>query len=170
LITDWPNPAASITNSEKVPTVIAYKNGKPNSWGFSTAFTEQSFRWFKILLDPSSEMKNKAEPVVASSKLLAPLNKTAEDVAADYLRLLWAYFQEHIRMREGENWAAKYELRAVLTVPAIWTDKAKAITLRIAKAAGLPRNVSLVSEPEAAALAVLRDRGESDHNLKVCLS
>jgi molecular chaperone DnaK (HSP70) len=150
-----------------VPTTIAYKNGKPHTWGYSTRLKEESFRWIKILLDPSSKIKHVAEPVVTSAKLLGPLNKTAEDVAADYLRLLWTYFQDHIRRREGENWADKYELRAVLTVPAIWTAKAKDVTLRIAKQAGLPRNLMLVTEPEAAALAVLRDRGVSDHNLKV---
>lgn len=49
------------------------------------------------------------------------------------------------------------DLRFVLSVPAVWSDKAKDGTLRAAIQAGIPgKDVSLVSEPEAAALYTLR--------------
>jgi hypothetical protein len=48
-------------------------------------------------------------------------------------------------------------LRFVLTVPATWSDKAKDKTLSAAiKASIQPQDVSLISEPEAAALYALR--------------
>ncbi|CEL07319.1 hypothetical protein ASPCAL10479 [Aspergillus calidoustus] len=48
-------------------------------------------------------------------------------------------------------------IQFVLTVPAVWSDKAKDATLRAAIKAGAPaQGISLVSEPEAAALYTLR--------------
>ena len=41
----------------------------------------------------------------------------------------------------------------MVTVPAIWTDKAKDLTRKAALAAGIPDNrLKLITEPEAAAL------------------
>ena len=129
--------------------------------------TEASFKWFKILLDPTSKFRGVAEPVVTSQNLLGSLDKTAEDVAADYLRLIWQYTKNDIQKLKGAEWERDYAVRVVLTVPAIWSPKAKDTTLRVAKAAGLPSAVQLVSEPEAAALAVLKDRNDDDSSLQV---
>jgi Hsp70 protein len=166
LITDWPNPAP-IANSEKVPTIISYCNGKPQSWGHNVGIAEKSFRWFKILLDPQHRFRNTAEPVVTSAKLLGNLNKTGEEVAADYLRFLWEYAKDDIRRIKGDDWASIYSLKVVLTVPAIWSLAAKDKTKAAARAAGLPEDISLISEPEAAALAVLKEKNEEDKSLKV---
>ena len=65
---------------------------------------------------------------------------------------------DHIQRVEGDAWETIYSLRVVLTVPAIWSPIAKEKTLRAAKTAGLPANIDLVSEPEAAALAVLKEK------------
>ena len=167
LISDWPQPNATNADAPKVPTTISYKNGEPLNWGYNVELSESSFRWFKILLDPTSKFRNIAEPVVTSRQLLGTLNKTAEDVASDYLRLLWQYTKEDIRKVKGDAWEDVYDVRVVLTVPAIWSPKAKDTTLKVAKAAGLPESISLVSEPEAAALAVLKDKTEDDGSLKV---
>lgn len=168
LITDWPNPGSLLPSSEKVPTAISYENGKPNNWGYSVELTDKnSFKWFKILLDPEHKLRNKAEPVVASSSLLRNLNKTAQDVAADYLRLIWEYTRDDIRRMKGDNWESMYNVRVVLTVPAIWSPAAKDRTEKVAKAAGLPDNIALVSEPEAAALAVLQDRDRAEEPIQV---
>jgi molecular chaperone DnaK (HSP70) len=152
-----------------VPTAISYTDGKPNNWGYNVELTEKnSFKWFKILLDPEHKLRNKAEPVVASSSLLASLKKTAEDVAADYLRLIWEYTRDDIRRMKGDDWETMYTVKAVLTVPAIWSPAAKDRTEKVARAAGLPKNISLVSEPEAAALAVMQARDDAEEPIQVC--
>ncbi|KAF2815177.1 uncharacterized protein BDZ99DRAFT_408930 [Mytilinidion resinicola] len=168
LITDWPNPGSLVASAEKVPTAISYKDGKPNNWGYNVEMTEKSsFKWFKILLDPEHKLRNKAEPVVASSSLLSSLQKTAEDVAADYLRLVWEYTRDDIRRMKGDDWESLYSLKVVLTVPAIWSPAAKEKTEKVALAAGLPKNLSLVSEPEAAALAVMKDKNDEEKTMQV---
>lgn len=166
LINDWPNPNSSVANAEKVPTIISYQNHRPHNWGYNVELTEQSFKWFKILLDPTHTTNKNVEPVVTSSKLLGVLHKTAEEIAADYFRLLWQYIQDDIQRVKGDNWRSIYTLKVVLTVPAIWSATAKERTLNAAQAAGLPENLTLVTEPEAAALAVLKDRNEGDEPLQ----
>lgn len=166
LIDDWPKPNSSIENTEKVPTAISYgQDGEPYHWGYNVESTEKSFKWFKLLLDPQRAAKD-ADAIISPKSLLGGVNKTAEQVAADYLRLIWGYTMDDIERSQGEGWQSRHPLRIVLTVPAIWSHAAKDRTLRAAQAAGLPENLSLVSEPEAAALKVLRDKNE-DQAVKV---
>ena len=167
LIKDWPNPNSTVADAEKVPTIISYNNGQPSKWGYDVKLNEQSFRWFKLLLDPSHREGTKAEAVMSSKKLLSTLNKTAEEVAADYLRLLWRYTEEDIRNRKGENWKSTYTLKVVFTVPAIWAPVANDRTLKVARAAGLPDTILLVAEPEAAALRVLNQKHDEEQPMKV---
>jgi molecular chaperone DnaK (HSP70) len=152
---------------EKVPTIISYKNGKPHNWGYEVnVLNEEKFQWFKLLLDSNKKLTDDVEAVSSSRNLLKSLNKTAEDVAADYLRLLWQYTKDHIERNEGDSWELIYSLRVVLTVPAIWSPIAKEKTIRAAIMAGLPENIVLVAEPEAAALAVLKEKHD-DNKLEI---
>ena len=91
---------------------------------------------------------------------------TAHRVATDYLRLFWQYTKEEIRKYQGNDFEEIYDLRIVLTVPAIWSQSANDNTLKAARVAGLPANITLVTEPEAAASATLKDRA-AEKALKV---
>ena len=133
------------------------KNGKIK-WGY-TAGTVDIIKWMKILLEPTHDYAKDAA-VVDTKKLLAKLHKTAEEVVADYLKELWNYAVKEIARKKGDEWRNIYKLRVVLTVPAVWTAGAKDRTLRAARKAGMPNEIQLVAEPEAAALAVLRDKSE----------
>ncbi|KAI1464857.1 uncharacterized protein F4812DRAFT_462181 [Daldinia caldariorum] len=163
LITDWTNPQAVNANAEKVPSVISYKNGQVSNWGYEVTMREDSFRWIKILLEPEHKYAKTIDDVKQSNALLTKLNKTADEVVSDYLRALWAYTKEDIRKRiDDENWENTFRLRVVLTVPAMWSHQAKDRTAKAARAAGLPVDISMVTEPEAAALATLRGKAEED--------
>ncbi|RMJ13421.1 hypothetical protein CDV36_006927 [Fusarium kuroshium] len=163
LITDWPNPAATIANADKVPTVISYENGRVVNWGYEVGLKEDAFRWIKILLEPKSKYADEELNVQGSSNLLNKVNKTVEEVVSDYLRLIWKYTKEDIRKRVGDNhWEDNFTLQVVLTVPAMWSHVAKDKTLKAAKKAGLPQDIRLVTEPEAAALATLHDKAEEN--------
>lgn len=167
VINDWPNPSSTVATSDKVPTIISYQDGEPQ-WGFQVGYVRKdSFRWIKLLLDPKNQIGRNSEAVLTSTKLLGTLTKTAEDVAADYLRMIWKYTKEDIQKVRGDDWESIYTLKCVLTVPAIWSPAARDKTQKIARKAGLPQNVELVTEPEAAALAVLKEKTEDDESLKV---
>lgn len=166
LINDWPKSNSSIENTEKVPTTISYEGNEPHHWGYNVEAREKSFKWFKLLLDPGRSAQGPAH-LDSSVTLLQSLNKTPEQVAADYLRKIWKYTINDIERAQGEGWQSRHSLRVVLTVPAIWSPAAKDRTLRAAQAAGLPDDLTLVSEPEAAALRVLREKNQ-DQAVQVC--
>ncbi|RSL54238.1 hypothetical protein CEP54_009995 [Fusarium duplospermum] len=163
LITDWPNPSATNANADKVPSLISYQNGRVANWGYEVGIKEEAFRWVKILLEPKSKYSEEQEQIHKSTELLAKLNKTAEEVIGDYLGQIWEYTKEDIRKRVGDNdWQKNFELHVVLTVPAMWSHVAKDRTLKAARRAGLPEDIHLVTEPEAAALATLHDKAEEN--------
>ncbi|KAM6516430.1 hypothetical protein FALCPG4_014614 [Fusarium falciforme] len=163
LITDWPNPEATIANADKVPTIISYQNGGVANWGYEVGLKEDAFRWIKILLEPKSKYANEELYVQGSSNLLGKVNKTVEEIVSDYLRLIWTYTKENIRKHVGDSdWENNFTLQVVLTVPAMWSHAAKDKTLRAAQRAGLPQDIRLVTEPEAAALATLHDKAEEN--------
>ena len=87
---------------------------------------------------------------IRSSSL--PRGKTAVDVTADYLRPLYQYIQQILSNTYGEKFLASQTLSYVITVPALWSDRSKALTQRAASEAGFNGKVTLVTEPEAAAL------------------
>ena len=93
--------------------------------------------------------------------LLEKVNKTACAVVGDYLKFLWNYTLDDIK-NFHPNYQALYELRVVLTVPAMWRPAAKDKTLQAARLAGVPGDIELVTEPEAAALATLEDKAKEN--------
>lgn len=138
------------------------------NWGYEVGLKEEAFRWFKILLEPDylKGIRKTTEEVSHSRELLDRMKKSAEDVIADFLEQLWKYTQEDIRKRveglEDDDWESSMDVDVILTVPAMWSHAARAKTLRAAIAAGLPKDLQLVTEPEAAALATLRDKSDED--------
>lgn len=167
MINDWPNPVSTVATSDKLPTKLSYQKGEPYHWGYTVDFKEQFLSWFKLLLDPKNKVGRDSENVLTTIKLLGALGKTPEDIAVEYLKLIWQYTKDDIQKVRGDDWADIYTVRAVLTVPAIWSPGAMDKTLKIARRAGLPSNVSLVREPEAAALAVLKEKKDEGEPLQV---
>lgn len=165
-INNWPDPRAQNPTSDKVPSVISYNGNVPGKWGFEVGTRDPSFKWIKVLLEPDSQYARVVEPVRDSNELLQKLQMKPVDVVADYLKLLWGYTMDDIRTKQGTNFEEIYSLKVVVTVPALWSPAAKDKTLQAAKAAGMSTDVTIVSEPEAAALAVLSDK-ESRGELQV---
>lgn len=168
VITNWPNPSAGRNpSSDKVPTVIAYEDGKPSKWGYNVTDSDLSFRWFKLLLENETRYTEKAEQVEQARDLLEQLNKQPVDVVSDYLRYLWDFTMKEIERKQDTNFRETYTLKVVMSVPAMWSPIAKDRTLQAAKKAGLGEKVVLVAEPEAAALATLKDKNEETQGLNV---
>lgn len=158
LINNWPNPRAQNAAYDKVPSSISYLDGEPDKWGYTVERDDESLKWFKVLLEPNHIYAETVEPVKNSNTLLGEIGKTPQEVAADYLRQIWDYTKEEIRKYQGQDFAVTYALRVILTVPAVWSHAAKENSRQAALAAGMPEDIELVTEPEAAALATLKDR------------
>ncbi|KAK3378394.1 Hsp70 family protein-like protein [Podospora didyma] len=115
----------------KLPTVISYD---PND------FTK--FKWGGHV-DWRSDASD-----------LKKLPKDAVDVAADFIGAICNHALSKIEASVPRDYFLMCQKQFVLSVPAVWSDKAKDTTLRAAKKAGI-HPVSLAKEPEAAALYTL---------------
>lgn len=157
-------------NQDKVPSAISYNpNGTVAKWGYNVGVNDDAFRWIKIMLDPTHKYFTETNHRKDITARLEKVRKTAEDVVTDYLRCVWNYAIDHLKRRKGADFQSVYTLKVVLTVPAVWSALAKDKTLRAAKRAGIPTATKLVTEPEAAALALLKQKND-EQSIKVSIS
>ena len=124
LINNWPDPLAQNASKDKVPSSISYLNGKPYKWGYTVGLTDESFGWIKVLLEENHKYVTKVATVKDSNTMLKKLDKTAQEVVADYLKLLWDYTLDDIK-KLHPDYQNIFALRVILTVPAIWSPAAK---------------------------------------------
>jgi hypothetical protein len=83
------------------------------------------------------------------------------DLCADYLRELRRHAQIHLQQRFGEEVYNSMNKELVITVPAVWSERAKHWTLEAVKRAGIDATkLTLVTEPEAAAIYTLNQMME----------
>ncbi|KAF3915243.1 hypothetical protein ABW20_dc0109738 [Dactylellina cionopaga] len=169
LVTDWKRTKLDFSpTNDKVRTWISYKDNKPNSYGYEASGSP--FKWFKILLQPG-QYTGDMQYVKEANANLIKLGKSVDEIISEYFKWIWERGLEHIRMHQhlvaaGADIESIYSFKVVITVPAAWEPIAKERTLQAARKAGLPSNIKLVSEPEAAALSILKDKSNKDE-LKV---
>jgi molecular chaperone DnaK (HSP70) len=170
VVKTWPG-IEGLAESSKVPTQIYYE-GNNIKWGFNIPAGKKPLRWFKLLLLREEDLKppyidtavRNSAYIKETKEMLSKLHKSAEDVVADYLGLLWKTVLEAIRTVLGAAMDGQ-PLRVVLTFPAIWPVYAQHRMKAAAETAGIldprigaePTKLHLCAEPEAAALAVMHD-------------
>lgn len=171
-INQWPNPLGSERNreSQKIPTLISY-HGREQKWGFK-ADSDKTTRCFKMALDHPSTYEKLVEEMgdymdeglrVSGEDLglragSRQIEFDAKQLTVDYLRNVWSFTEGHLRDNVGPDWKRFYSLRVVIGVPAMWNPETRGRFQDILKEAGLPDDFHIISEPEAAALAVFQDR------------
>ncbi|KAF2463832.1 uncharacterized protein BDR25DRAFT_297413 [Lindgomyces ingoldianus] len=158
-------------DSAKVPTRIQYANDQPVAWGFAAKDSVTTFEWFKLLLDyenlplgvrTSQHVQRTLARLEGWSGYQGNPVKAAMKVTRHYLARLWRHGIEMIQDQYGQTWADGASCKVVITRPAIWSQKASARTRKVAKKSILSDyspfesvSISMISEPEAAAQAVL---------------
>ncbi|CAG8290055.1 unnamed protein product [Penicillium salamii] len=155
VIQSWPGDGNKTT--EKVPTLLAYRDSKL-AWGHQVDHPgnrlDDTIEGVKLLLDEKQIYR--FEPASHSKQIIKKMNKTPVDVVADYLERLVAHLMEVLNRRFSTA-LQTMELRYILTVPAVWSDKAKDATLRAAHMAKIPASaLTLLAEPEAAAVYAIQ--------------
>jgi hypothetical protein len=70
-------------------------------------------------------------PASNTKKELAKLGKPPLDVASDYLKSLYQHALGHINNAYPKDFVDMQQKKFVLTVPAVWSDKAKDLTLKV---------------------------------------
>ncbi|KAG0286387.1 hypothetical protein BGZ96_009490 [Linnemannia gamsii] len=163
LISEWPNQTMYYA---KTPTVSLYKKNKGNyemsAWGAGSKMKKGMQKpeyihlyKFKTQLDETADLPPWKSPI------------TVLDAIADYLKAFHEYAAGEIEQQLGKRYTRE-RFRYCLTVPAMWSDKAKGVMRRAAIQAGMIKQndkedrLMLVSEPEAAALYCERRCNEYD--------
>jgi len=153
-VTDWPG---EDRNPPKTPTLIEYDSQDKRSfiWGAKVDRTSTNrIEGIKLLLDPSQPQPLYMPQSQSTKKALAAIGKPPIDVATDYIGALYTHAYQQIEAAFPKDYVQMQQKKFVLTVPAVWSDKAKDATLRAAKNAGI-YPITLIKEPEAAALYTL---------------
>jgi molecular chaperone DnaK (HSP70) len=150
---------SSIVTSQKVPTLCSYDDERMK-WGHQTDQSSQPgtqnrlIQGVKLLLDESQKFRY--APAIESQGIIKDLKKTAVEVAGDDLEKLVVHAREVLTRRFGTALRAM-DLEYILTVPAVWSDKGKDLTMQAAHRAGISSDsLRLLSEPEAAAVCAIR--------------
>ncbi|KAK6518323.1 hypothetical protein TWF506_005483 [Arthrobotrys conoides] len=172
VVTSWSNNGVA----PKVPTEIRYVPGRDPRWGAEasvacerrqTANSAVIYNRFKLLLDVRGGSGLYRDGSSSSSyinetddKIRLPAGKSPINIATDYLRLLYDELMGKILRRRLPETLDITPIHFIFTVPAIWGHQAQQATKMAAKLAGFcsrkPDTFSLVSEPEAAAMYVLK--------------
>ncbi len=185
-ITDWPGVPGA--NRPKVPTLIRYDNSseRPYTWGYEleSSHDVNKIVGIKLLLDPDHP-KPLYVPQSNTKAELQNLGKSAVDVAADYIATIYKHALSKIEAAWPEEYIKKLPKKFILSVPAVWSDKAKNSTMEVsnlslpyfseawliglipkaAKKAGF-YPVELIKEPEAAALYTLHTLKDKARNVR----
>ena len=151
--------------TDKVPTVIVYKENKPISWGFKTSEMEEIddsgennthyHEWFKTLLDPSElERQNPRSP--------DGVRYTHLDVKSwieDFLSFLCRHVEEVLSDRlDGPRWSMA-KVVFIFSVPTTWKsfsiiEDFRALIKRAGFGKGGPKHTVEIGLTEAEAAAV----------------
>ncbi|KAK7415518.1 hypothetical protein QQX98_005872 [Neonectria punicea] len=167
VVTNWHvTRGIGCADSGKVPTQIHY-GSEDTTWGFGIPLDKDGLQWFKLFL---LEEKDVPEDVSTSSQLhearqlMFEANKSTIDTISSFLLSLWRHSIDNIKHSHGAEWFNKCKLHVVITMPAVWPHYAQQQMKRAAEMSGIlshrscgKTTLSFVSEPEAAALATMKD-------------
>lgn len=128
----------------KVPTLILYDENDPTKfkWGGQVSWRDPAVRGVKLLLDPGQERPTYL-PMSSFKKDQNALSKNSKDpvdVAADYIGAIYNHALSVIKSAGIEKYFKWCDKEFVLSVPAVWSDKAKDLTLK-ASAAPEPQSM-----------------------------
>lgn len=162
----------------KVPTLVLYDDEDPSKfkWGGQVDWRTPAIRGVKLLLDPDQPKPTYLPMSVKKDRKTLPKDPIA--VAADFIGAIYKHALSVIESSTVQGYFKLCEKEFILSVPAVWSDKAKDLTLQVksflspivrhtllltkkkaAKKAGI-HPVTMIKEPEAAALYIL---SSNDH-------
>ncbi|KAK3332846.1 hypothetical protein B0T19DRAFT_448679 [Cercophora scortea] len=183
LVMGWPGPITQNATNEKVPSRIAY-NPPPNAtilWGNQIKHNTKAavHACMKLRLDEKMKGSEQFRMLLAfltsrmtgldvdvddlpalGTELEGPPEypgKDPVDMVADYLTEVRKATWTEIGNAYGDEMFAQMRKELVVTVPAVWSERAKDLTLKAVQRANFgAAKTMLVTEPEAAAIYTLK--------------
>jgi molecular chaperone DnaK (HSP70) len=131
VVTDWPGTEGY--SVPKTPTLLDYdvNDRRSFTWGSKVDPTSKGkLEGIKLLLDPDQPTPLYV-PATNTRKNLLKLGKTPVDVASDYIGALYRHALAKITLAFPKDYVEMQQKKFVVTVPAVWSDKAKDLTLKV---------------------------------------
>jgi hypothetical protein len=175
LVHNWPGTSGNATK-EKVPSQIAYGNfqdGETKLWGGMIPPNVPRHVWLKLRLDEANlqhelHLWHFLQGGMESLDLESEEDddnppsypgKRPVDMITDYLRGVNNHVVKVLEQQFTSSLLRTMTFEVVVTVPAVWSDRAKDLTFKAVKGAGFGSyefQVSMIAEPEAAAIYALK--------------
>jgi len=135
---------------------LRYENGECK-WGFQVDDYGLRHQWFKLDLDPTQSrgISDLSRQYPDQHALPPGYSASSEKLCTDYLRALRTHTEEVLKYKLAASILRTTPIEYIITVPAVWSDAAQAKTRSCAEAAGMGKNLQIISEPEAAAIYAL---------------
>ena len=116
----------------KIPTLINYTgaDGKKFAWGASVDRMQENIVGVKLMLDPAQE-RPLYLPTSNMKRTMRKLPKPAVNIAADFIGAVYNHALGEIAKVVPKDYFAICQRQYVLSVPAVWSDKAKNATLQV---------------------------------------
>ncbi|KAF7896081.1 hypothetical protein EAF00_006096 [Botryotinia globosa] len=171
IVSPWPGDPHV---SWKTPTRIAYSQEnskiKNNKWGFQVTSKMKSYSWTKLLLDNNAAAMEHDDPsltsLAGSGMLQLPPFRDAAGVCEDYLHEVYTHVSGILREQMTDLTFENTPMECWVALPAVWSEEAKDATLKAARNAGFWERsgdeIYTIAEPEAAAIATLKEYAKSD--------
>ncbi|CVK84197.1 related to hsp70 protein [Fusarium mangiferae] len=168
IVTSWESELNHCSDVEKAPTQIHYgQNNQDIKWGYGISPEHEPLKWFKLLLlEPKDIPQGAANStqLKEARRLQSKAGREPVKIVACFLRKIWDHSVESIRRTIGDDVMKRSNFQVVITLPAIWPPYAQHRMKMAANQAGIldprpagPTTLRFVSEPEAAALATIKD-------------
>lgn len=159
VIIQWPDSTTGGlegVSSDKVPTELRYEQGEVK-WGFQVDDYGLRHQWFKLDLDPTQSrgISDLSRQFPDQHALPPGYSASSEKLCTDYIGAIRAHTEEVLKFKLPSSIIKSTPIEYIITVPAVWSDSAQAKTRTCAAAAGMGKNLQIISEPEAAAIYAL---------------
>ncbi|QPC75339.1 hypothetical protein HYE68_006091 [Fusarium pseudograminearum] len=171
IVTCWDSELNHCSDVEKAPTQLYFDaNDHDIKWGYGIPLDKEPLKWFKLLLldniDLPAEVASSTQ-IQEALRLQKMAGKGPIAIIASFLRKLWDHSVESIRRAIGADLLERSKFQVVITLPAIWPpyaqNRMKQATQQSGILDGRPAGTTMlqfISEPEAAALATIKDMGK----------
>ncbi len=137
------------------------------TWGFEVErdSNKPTYEMFKLGLDPKREKETKLARDYPSVVNLPTNTADVDNLVVDYLTALRENFESHLTDLPSSMDLQSYPKQYVITVPAMWSERAQDRTRSCAERAGMgqKQHIIIISEPEAAAIRVLEEMREDEY-------
>lgn len=145
--------------------------GDGRAWGFEVEpdSNKTTYELFKLGLDPQQEKETKLARDYPSVVKLPNNSTDIEQLVVDYLSALRESLEQRLDSLPNSMDMRSMPREYIITVPAVWSDRAQARTRSCAERAGMgdKDKIGIIAEPEAAAIHVLDELRAEDYNYEL---